>query len=159
MQVTTLLRMIGFVVWMFFILLRKGKYFWRTFKGTNIGKQQSGSLSHSVMYLQLQGLLPARRLCPWDSPGKNTAVGCHSLVQRIFPIQGPNLDLLYHRQVLSCLCASREAANSKIKWLIFPQWRSCSFKNALCQEESIIQISILLAFQLKKNINRLLGKK
>ena len=29
-------------------------------------------------------LLP-RFLCPWNSPGKNTAVGCHSLLQGIFP--------------------------------------------------------------------------
>ena len=28
------------------------------------------------------GLEPARLFCPWDSPGKNTAVGCHSLFQR-----------------------------------------------------------------------------
>ena len=26
---------------------------------------------------------PARLLCPWDSPGKNTGVGCHSLLQCI----------------------------------------------------------------------------
>ena len=25
-----------------------------------------------------------RHLCPWNSPGKNTGVGCHSLLQRIF---------------------------------------------------------------------------
>ena len=25
-----------------------------------------------------QGLKPARLLCPWDSPGKNTRVGCHT---------------------------------------------------------------------------------
>ena len=24
---------------------------------------------------------PTRLLCPWDSPGKNTGVGCHSLLQ------------------------------------------------------------------------------
>ena len=24
---------------------------------------------------------PTRLLCPWDSPGKNTAVGCHFLLQ------------------------------------------------------------------------------
>ena len=24
---------------------------------------------------------PPRRLCPWDSPGKNTGVGCHALLQ------------------------------------------------------------------------------
>ena len=33
------------------------------------------------------GLYPARLLCPWDFPGKDTAVGCHSLLQGIFPIQ------------------------------------------------------------------------
>ena len=31
---------------------------------------------------------PTRFLCPWDSPGKNTGVGCHFLLQGIFPIQG-----------------------------------------------------------------------
>ena len=34
------------------------------------------------------GLLPTRLLCPWDSPGKNTGVGCHALLQGIFPTQG-----------------------------------------------------------------------
>ena len=27
---------------------------------------------------------------PWNSPGKNTGVGCHSLFQEIFPTQGSN---------------------------------------------------------------------
>ena len=27
---------------------------------------------------------PPRLLCPWDSPGKNTGVGCHVLLQGIF---------------------------------------------------------------------------
>ena len=31
------------------------------------------------------GLWPSRLLCPWDFPGKNTKVGCHFLLQRIFP--------------------------------------------------------------------------
>ena len=35
-----------------------------------------------------------RLLCPWDSPGKNTGVGCHFLLQGIFPTQGLNLHLL-----------------------------------------------------------------
>ena len=38
--------------------------------------------------------VPARLLCPWDSPGKNTGVGCHTLLQGIFPTQGSNLCLL-----------------------------------------------------------------
>ena len=37
------------------------------------------------------GLGPARLLCPWDFPGKNTRVGCHFLLQGIFPTQGSNL--------------------------------------------------------------------
>ena len=28
------------------------------------------------------------RLCPLDSPGKNTGVGCHALLQGIFTTQG-----------------------------------------------------------------------
>ena len=37
---------------------------------------------------------PPRLLCPWDSPGKNPGVGCHALLQGIFPTQGSNLHLL-----------------------------------------------------------------
>ena len=42
-------------------------------------------------------------LCPWDSPGKNTGVGCHALLQGILPIQGSSpllLCLLHCRQIL-----------------------------------------------------------
>ena len=37
--------------------------------------------------LRPHGLWPARLLCPRDSPGKNTGVGCHFLLQGIFPTQ------------------------------------------------------------------------
>ena len=37
---------------------------------------------------------PARLLCPWDSPGKNTGVGCHALLQGILPTQGQSRWLL-----------------------------------------------------------------
>ena len=33
-------------------------------------------------------------LCPWASPGKNTGVGCHALLQGIFLTQGSNPGLL-----------------------------------------------------------------
>ena len=42
----------------------------------------------------------ARLLCPWDCPGKNIGVDCHSLLQGIFPIQGLNPSLLHSRQIL-----------------------------------------------------------
>ena len=44
--------------------------------------------------LQSRGLLPTSLLSPWDSPGKNTRVGCHALFQRIFLSQGLNSRLL-----------------------------------------------------------------
>ena len=42
-------------------------------------------------------------LCPWDSPGKNTGVGYHALLQGIFPTQGlnPCLFCLQHWQASS----------------------------------------------------------
>ena len=48
--------------------------------------------------------------CPWDSLGKNTGVGCHSLLQVIFPTQGSNQCLLHFRQILYCE-ATREASS------------------------------------------------
>ena len=44
--------------------------------------------------------VPTRLLCPWDSPGKNTGVGCY-LLHQIFPTQGSNPRLLcpLHQQV------------------------------------------------------------
>ena len=46
---------------------------------------------------------PARLLCPWNSPGKNTRVGSHSLLQGIFQTQGSNPGLLHCKQILYCL--------------------------------------------------------
>ena len=49
--------------------------------------------------LQPYGLQPTRVLCPWDFPGKNTGVGCHFLLQGIFPTQVLNLGLRHCRQI------------------------------------------------------------
>ena len=49
------------------------------------------------------GLQPARLLCPWDSPGKNTGVGRHAFLQGIFPTQGSNPGLLHCKRILYCL--------------------------------------------------------
>ena len=38
--------------------------------------------------LQPYGLWPARHLCPWNPPGKNTGVGSHSLLQDNLPHSG-----------------------------------------------------------------------
>ena len=58
--------------------------------------------SHSIVSdsLQPHGLQPTRLLHPWDFPGKNTGVGCHFLLQEIFPTQGLNPGLPHCRQTL-----------------------------------------------------------
>ena len=59
-------------------------------------------LGHSVVSCSLRSyqLQSARLLCPWDSLRKNTEVGCHALLQRIFPTQGSNPGLPPCRQIL-----------------------------------------------------------
>ena len=47
------------------------------------------------------GLQSARLLCPQDFSGKNTRVGCHFLLQGIFPTQGLKLCCLHHRQIFT----------------------------------------------------------
>ena len=43
--------------------------------------RSSGEVIQSSNFLRPLGLLPSRPRCPWDSPGKSTAVGCHFLLQ------------------------------------------------------------------------------
>ena len=42
----------------------------------------------------------SKLLSPWNFPGKNTGLGCHSLFQEIFMTQGSNLGLLHWRQII-----------------------------------------------------------
>ena len=51
----------------------------------------------------IHGLYPARLLCPWDSRGRNSQVGCYFLLQGIFLTQGSNPGLLLCRWILYCL--------------------------------------------------------
>ena len=64
------------------------------------------------------GSQPIRLLCPWNSPGKNSGVGCHALLQRIFPTQGSNAGLLHRRQILYCL--SHLGSPRILEWVVDP---------------------------------------
>ena len=54
-------------------------------------------ISVVIILSDMIGCSPTRLPSPWDSSGKNSGVGCHSLIQGIFPTQGMNLDLLHCR--------------------------------------------------------------
>ena len=60
--------------------------------GVRLSVRASCMLSCSVTSdsLRPHGLEPARLVCPWDFPSKNTGVGCHFLLQGFFPTQGFN---------------------------------------------------------------------
>ena len=67
-------------------------------------------VSDSLQPHESQGSIRlARLLCLWGSPGKNTGVGCHFLLQGIFLTQGWNpcllLWLVHCRQILYCWSA------------------------------------------------------
>ena len=73
-----------------------------------VGNLISGSSAFSKSSLNIWKFsvhVQTRLLCPWNSPGKNTGVGCHSLCQGIFPTQeyrtqGNNPALPRCRQIL-----------------------------------------------------------
>ena len=70
--------------------------------------------------LQPRGLYPTRLLCPWDFLGKNTGVGCHFLLQGIFPTQGSDLCLLLGRRVLyHCATWETNLSASALPWSFF----------------------------------------
>ena len=72
------------------ILLDKGNYMYMA--GLKEGNTE-------VTYIS-RNFIKDRLLCPWNASGKNTGVGCHSLLQGIFPTQGSNMGLLHCRQIL-----------------------------------------------------------
>ena len=69
------------------------------------------TLSCSAVSYSLWPHDPTRLLYPWDFLGKNTGVGCHCLLQGIFPTQGSNLHLLclLHCKQILYYWAIREA--------------------------------------------------
>ena len=108
-------------------------------------------VSCSVVFdsLQPHGLQPAGLFCPWNSPGKNTAVGSHSLLQRIFLTQGSNLGLPHCRQILYCLShqgspQAKAIRNSRVRrsslWcsvqvsssVSSANVRKCQYRTGLC---------------------------
>ena len=61
-----------------------------------------------------------------DSPGKNTGVACHSLLQGIFPTQGLNLCLLHWQE--DCLPLNPQGSPGKTNqdWLYNLQSLVCN---------------------------------
>ena len=91
--------------------------------------------------LLLSCLVMSNSLCPMDcsrpgssvhgdSPGKNTRVGCHTLLQGTFPTQGSNPGLLHYRHILYHLSHQGSprilgVGSPSLLQGIFSTWVSC----------------------------------
>ena len=60
-----------------------------------------------------------------NSPGKNTGVGCHALLQGIFPTQGTKLGLPHCRWILYHL--SHQGSPWILEWMAYPFSRGSSW--------------------------------
>ena len=63
-------------------------------------------------------LRPHGLYSPWNSTGQNTGVDSLSFLQGIFPTQGSNPDLLYHRWILNQL--SHKGSPRILEWVAYP---------------------------------------
>ena len=59
-----------------------------------------GFIYNEVVVILLVTQELARLLCHWNSPGKNTRLRNHSLLQGIFPTKESNLGFPHCRQIL-----------------------------------------------------------
>ena len=81
-------------------------------------------LSHFWLF-SILWTVPTRFLHPWDFPGKNTRVGCHLLLQGIFPTQGWT-----H---VSCIG----------RWILY-HWATWESQNNIVQFSSVAQLCMIL---------------
>ena len=95
-------------------------------------------------FLQIHELYPARALCPWDFPGKNTGVGCHFLLQGTFPNQRLNMHLLHFRQIL-CHWTTRED-NKQFLFYLNCCMKVCCPRPRDLLKSSKVTFSCILAF-------------
>ena len=120
---------------------------------------ESESESRSVVSHSLR---PRGLYNPWDSPGQNTGVGSISLLQRIFPTQGPNPGLPHCWRILYQL--SHKGSPRILEWVAYPCSSGYSWPRNRTRVSSIAgrffyQLSYQgsLIFFLERAINSLLS--
>ena len=80
-----------------------------------------------------------------DSPGKNTGVDCHALLQGIFPTQGLNPGLSHCRQILYSLNHPGSPFSNSVSQYLKGCWASWLLKKM--ENYSIIMSQVLWTFK------------
>ena len=81
-----------------------------------------------------------------DSSGKNTRVGCHALLQGIFPTQGSNPGLPHCRYIL--YCPSHQGSPRILEWV------GCPFSRGACRPRNRMACPALQADSLAAELTR-----
>ena len=77
---------------------------------------------------------------PKASPGKNAGVGCHALLQGLFPIWGLNPDLPYCRQILYCLSYKGSPTTAMVGIVIMKY----GYKHQFCRTAGVVKLGASL---------------
>ena len=94
---------------------------------------------------------PPRLLCPWDSLGKNTGVGCHDPFRGIFPIQGLNPGLPHCGQIIYQLSHQGNPKNvqhsvssvqllSHVQLFVTPWTAACQASLSITNSRSLLKL-------------------
>ena len=93
---------------------------------------------------------PGRLLHPWDFPGKGTGVGCHFLLQGIFPTQELNPGLPHCMQTQADTLTS-EPPGSPVYLYLYLYLYVCMYREG--EKE---RIAVMCFFSLLQVINKIL---
>ena len=87
-------------------------------------------------------------LCPWDFPGKSTGVGCHFLLQGIFPTQGLNSGLPHCKQMFYHLSHQGRCFFDKLISLINWKLHVRNFPDTYPSNQSLKSLFLTLYYNL-----------
>ena len=105
-------------------------------------------LSRVQLFVILWSIACQAPLYPWDSPGKNTLVGCRSLLQGIFLTQGSNPGVLQSRQILYSLShqgsykiqCSVQLSLSCVRLFVTPWTAACQASLSIANSQSLLKL-------------------
>ena len=99
---------------------------WRTSSGDTPHVTVKAVVAQSCDSFEPMDCSPPGPFVHGDSPGKNAAVGCHVLLQGIFPTQGSNRGLQHCRRILHRLSHRDKNKQTNNSWArTASQWGTC----------------------------------